>query len=83
MINISIPLSAILVQQAQLEVRGMTAGTLVDRKDLISLGIQGNKSEAQCGTGTSERLVVASCFQTISCMGKTHQGNPEDPEIGS
>ena len=71
------------MEQTQLEVREVTNGTLVDRIDLISLRIQGNKSEIQSGTGTSERLVVVSCFQTIPCKVKTHQGNPEDAERGS
>ena len=71
------------MQQNQLEVRGVITRTLVERIDLISLGIQENKSEAQSRTSTSESLIVASCFQTIPCMGKTHQGNPEDPVIGS
>ena len=69
MIKISISLSAILVQQTQLEVGGVTTGTLVDKIYLILLGIQENKSETQSGTG-SGRLVVASCFQTIPCKGE-------------
>lgn len=75
MIKISIPCSAILVQQTQIEVKGMTARTLVDRIDLISLGIRENKSQDQSGAGSSVRLIVASCFQAIPYMGKTHE-NP-------
>ena len=56
MIKISIPCSAILIQQTRLEVRGVITRTLVDRIHLISLGIQESMSEA-------------SCFQTIPCKG--------------
>ena len=62
----------------------MTARTLVDRTDLISFGIWENKSEDQSGTGTSERLIVGSCFQAIPYMGKTHQnpGETWKQEVG-
>ena len=83
MIKISIPYSAILVLQTQLEVSVVTTRTLVDGIDLISLGIWEKKSDAQSGTDILKRLIVASCFQTLSCMWKTYQSNPKDLEIGS
>ena len=69
--------------QTQLEVRVVTTRTLVDGIDLISLGIQEKKFEAQPGTGISKGFIVASCFQTLPCMWKTHWSNPKDLEIGS
>lgn len=83
MIKISIPYSAILVLQTQLEVSVVTTRTLVDGIDLISLGIWEKKSDAQSGTDILKRLIVASCFQTLPCMWKTYQSNPKDLEIGS
>ena len=68
MIKISIPYSAILVLQTQLEVSVVTTRTLVDGIDLISLGIWEKKSDAQSGTDILKRLIVASCFQTLPCM---------------
>lgn len=77
MIQFSKLSSSTLVQHIQLEVRGVTTRTLVDTIYLISSGIQ-NRSE----TSILKRL-VASCFQTIPCQGKSHQSNYEDLETGS
>ena len=62
-------MSAILAQQTQGEVGGLTTETSVGGPDRLPLGIQEPKPEAQSGHGTAEGL-VASCLHIIPCKGE-------------
>ena len=60
----------------------MTARTLVDRTDFVSLGIRENKSENQSGTGTSEAY-CSQLFPDHSLHGENPSESRGDLEIGS